>query len=97
MAAMQTLNPPPPDPMQQKIFAFMPWVFMFILGKFAAGLLIYWCWNNVLSFAQQYVIMRRQGVETPIGSFISKRYVALRARLTAGGASGGGGTPEGGA
>jgi YidC/Oxa1 family membrane protein insertase len=104
MAAMQTLNPPPPDPMQQKIFAFMPWIFMFILANFAAGLLIYWCWNNVLSFAQQYAIMRRQGVDTPIGTFISKRYVALRARLApkgaSGAASGGGGggkAPGGGA
>ncbi len=91
MAAMQTLNPPPPDPMQQKIFAFMPWIFMFVLAKFAAGLLIYWTWNNILSFAQQYVIMRRQGVATPIGSFVSKRFTALRARLASGGAPGGGG------
>jgi YidC/Oxa1 family membrane protein insertase len=106
MAAMQTLNPPPPDPVQQKIFAFMPWVFMFILAGFASGLLIYWIWNNILSFTQQYVIMRRQGVDTPIGSFLSKRWLDLRARLaargggTGGGAAGGGATggsaPEGG-
>jgi len=81
MAAMQTLNPPPPDPTQQKIFAFMPWVFMFILAPFAAGLLVYWIWNNILSFTQQYVIMRRQGVDTPIGSFLANRWRELRARF----------------
>ena len=95
MAAMQTLNPPPPDPTQQKIFAFMPWIFMFVLAQFAAGLLIYWIWNNILSFLQQYVIMRRQGVDTPIGSFLAKRYKALTGGAagsgTSGGASGDGG------
>lgn len=80
MAAMQTLNPPPPDPAQQRIFALMPWFFMFILAPFAAGLLVYWIWNNILSFTQQYVIMRRQGVETPIGTFLAKRWRALRDR-----------------
>jgi YidC/Oxa1 family membrane protein insertase len=91
MAAMQTLNPPPPDPMQQRIFSLMPWIFMFVLAQFAAGLLIYWVWNNILSFIQQYVIMRRQGVETPIGSFVSKRFHDLRARLAPGGGGGTGG------
>ena len=79
MAAMQTLNPPPPDPTQAKIFAFLPVIFTFILAPFAAGLVIYWTWNNILSFAQQYVIMRRQGVDTPIGSWMSKRYEDARA------------------
>ena len=88
---MQTLNPPPPDPMQQRIFSLMPWIFMFVLAQFAAGLLIYWVWNNILSFIQQYVIMRRQGVETPIGSFVSKRFHDLRARLAPGGGGGTGG------
>jgi YidC/Oxa1 family membrane protein insertase len=77
MAALQTLNPPPADPMQQRVFALMPWIFMFIMAPFAAGLLIYWIWNNILSFAQQYVIMRRQGVETPIGAFVAKRIRTL--------------------
>ncbi len=78
MGAMQTLNPPPPDPTQAKIFAFMPIIFTFILAPFAAGLLIYWIWNNVLSFAQQYLIMRRQGVDTPIGSFLANNYKRVR-------------------
>ncbi len=79
MAAMQTLNPPPPDPTQARIIAFMPIIFTFILAPFAAGLVIYWTWNNLLSFAQQYVIVRRQGVETPIGSWMAKTYQRLRA------------------
>lgn len=57
------MNPPAPDPAQQKIFAFMPWLFMFMLASFPAGLVIYWAWNGILSIAQQYVIMRRMGVD----------------------------------
>jgi YidC/Oxa1 family membrane protein insertase len=59
------LNPQPPDPVQAKIFAFMPIIFTFLLAKFPAGLVIYWTWNNLLSMAQQIVIMKRAGV--PIG------------------------------
>ncbi len=59
------LNPQPTDPMQAKIFAWMPVVFTFMLGQFAAGLVIYWAWNNTLSMTQQIIIMRRQGI--PIG------------------------------
>lgn len=58
----QKLNPPPADPIQQKIFGLMPIFFTFILGGFPAGLVIYWAWNNSLSILQQYVIMRRMGV-----------------------------------
>lgn len=57
------MNPQPPDPVQQKIFALMPVVFTFMLGSFAAGLVIYWSWNNTLSILQQYVIMKRMGVK----------------------------------
>lgn len=78
MGAMQTLNPPPPDPIQARVFALMPIIFTFVLATFASGLLIYWIWSNILSFAQQYVIMRRQGVDTPIGSFLAKRWRAWR-------------------
>jgi YidC/Oxa1 family membrane protein insertase len=45
--------------MQAKIFMFLPIVFTFVLGGFAAGLVIYWTTNNVLSMAQQYVIQRK--------------------------------------
>jgi YidC/Oxa1 family membrane protein insertase len=48
--------------MQQKIFMLLPIVFTFLLGSFPAGLVIYWAWNNTLSCAQQWVIMRKMGV-----------------------------------
>ena len=61
MWAQMRLNPTPADPIQAKIFQFMPLVFTFLLATFPAGLVIYWTWNNLLSMAQQWVIMRRHG------------------------------------
>jgi YidC/Oxa1 family membrane protein insertase len=52
------LNPTPPDPIQAKLFAFMPLIFTFMLASFPAGLVIYWSWNNLLSISQQAWIMR---------------------------------------
>ncbi len=63
MWVQMRLNPAPADPAQQMIFNWMPVIFTFMLGSFPAGLVIYWSWNNTLSIAQQYVIMRRQGVD----------------------------------
>jgi YidC/Oxa1 family membrane protein insertase len=63
MFVQMKLNPTPPDPVQQQIFTWMPVLFTFMLASFPAGLVIYWTWNNTLSIIQQYVIMRRQGVE----------------------------------
>ena len=57
------LNPAPTDPVQAKMFTFMPLIFTFMFATFPAGLVIYYTWNNLLSVAQQYVIMRREGVE----------------------------------
>lgn len=97
MAAMQTLNPPPADKIQQRMFQLMPVIFTFILAPFAAGLVIYWAWNNLLSFAQQYLIMRRQRppVDTPIGSFLAKRFAMLTGPSGSGGSSNdGGSTPR---
>ena len=62
MYFQQLLNPQPADPVQAKIFLFMPLFFTFLLGSFPAGLVIYWTWNNILSVSQQWVIMRRMGV-----------------------------------
>jgi YidC/Oxa1 family membrane protein insertase len=53
------LNPTPPDPIQARMFMLMPLMFMFFLTNFPVGLVIYWTWNNLLTMAQQYVIMRR--------------------------------------
>jgi YidC/Oxa1 family membrane protein insertase len=61
MWLQQKLNPAPTDPTQAMIFAYMPWVFMFMLGGFASGLVIYWIANNMITFAQQYIIMRSHG------------------------------------
>jgi YidC/Oxa1 family membrane protein insertase len=66
------MNPPAPDPTQQKIFQFMPIVFTFIMAPFAVGLLIYWTWSNILTVIQQYVIMRRFKVDNPIDRIIGK-------------------------
>ena len=57
------LNPQPADPVQAKVMLFLPLMFIFLFATFAAGLVIYWTWNNVLSIAQQWVIMRRMGVK----------------------------------
>ncbi|MDJ0638915.1 MAG: membrane protein insertase YidC [Paracoccaceae bacterium] len=57
----QKLNPAPTDETQRMIFAWMPWVFMFMLGGFASGLVVYWIANNVITFGQQYFIMWRHG------------------------------------
>ena len=59
MYAMQKLNPPPPDPMQARIMGMLPLVFTFFLATFPAGLVLYWTWNNLLSIAQQWTIMKR--------------------------------------
>ena len=57
------LNPQPADPVQAKVMLFLPLMFIFLFATFAAGLVIYWTWNNILSIAQQWVIMRRMGVK----------------------------------
>lgn len=72
MWLQQSMNPPAQDPMQRQIFAFLPFVFTFIMAPFAAGLLIYWAWNNILSIAQQYVIMHRFKAENPIDTFLAR-------------------------
>jgi YidC/Oxa1 family membrane protein insertase len=56
------LNPPATDPVQQQMMTMMPFIFTYMMGSFPAGLVIYWTWNNILSMAQQYVIMRRMNV-----------------------------------
>jgi YidC/Oxa1 family membrane protein insertase len=63
MWLQQRLNPTPPDPIQAKLFTFMPIIFTFMLGTMPAGLVIYWAWNNTLSILQQRFIMWRMGVK----------------------------------
>jgi YidC/Oxa1 family membrane protein insertase len=53
------LNPAATDPMQQQMFSIMPWVMMFVMAPFAAGLLIYWITSNLLTIAQQKFLYSR--------------------------------------
>jgi YidC/Oxa1 family membrane protein insertase len=72
MWMQQKLNPAPTDATQAMVFAWMPWVFMFMLGSFASGLVVYWISNNVITFTQQYLIMRSQGYKPDVfGNIVS--------------------------
>ena len=64
MWIQQKLNPAPADPIQAKIFAFFPIFLTIILASFPAGLVVYWTINNILSMAQQWVIMRKTKIKT---------------------------------
>ncbi|HBZ44600.1 MAG TPA: membrane protein insertase YidC, partial [Maritimibacter sp.] len=66
MWLQQKLNPAPADATQATIMNWMPWVFMFMLGRFASGLVLYWITNNTLTFIQQYTIMRSHGAKPDI-------------------------------
>ncbi len=74
MWLQQKLNPAPTDKTQAMIFAWMPWVFMFMLGQFASGLVIYWVANNTITFIQQYAIMASQGVKPDIFGNIKETF-----------------------
>jgi hypothetical protein len=95
MWVQMQLNPQQADPMQQKIFNWMPVMFTFLLANFASGLVIYWAWNNLLSLTQQYVIMKRNGAEIHLWKNLGVEKAA--ARLRPGGSDQGGqGGPSGG-
>lgn len=72
MWLQMAMSPPATDPMQRRIFQFMPVVFTFIMATFPAGLLIYWAWSNVLTIFQQYIIMHRLKSENPIDTFFAR-------------------------
>jgi YidC/Oxa1 family membrane protein insertase len=67
-----SMSPPAPDPVQQRIFQFMPLMFTFIMAQFAIGLLVYYTWSNCLTVLQQYVIMRKFKVDNPIDQIIRR-------------------------
>ncbi len=74
MIVQRKLSPPPTDKMQAQMIAMMPWVMTFVLAQFAAGLVIYWTFNNFFSTIQQYIIMRRMGVKVDlIGNILGKK------------------------
>ena len=61
------LNPAPMDPVQKQVFGFMPWVLMFVMAPFAAGLQLYWVTNNILTIAQQkWLYSRHPGMREPV-------------------------------
>ena len=64
MYIQQKLNPAPTDPMQAKIFAFFPLFLTVILAPFPSGLVLYWTANNILTMAQQVIIMKKTTVKT---------------------------------
>ncbi|WP_421702735.1 membrane protein insertase YidC [Aliiroseovarius sp.] len=74
MWLQQKLNPSPTDATQAMIFAWMPWVFMFMLGTFASGLVVYWIANNTITFIQQYTIMRSHGHKPDVFGNILKSF-----------------------
>ncbi len=63
MWLQQKLNPQPADPVQARVMNLLPIFFTFLFATFPAGLVIYWTWNNLLSIGQQWLIMKRMGVE----------------------------------
>jgi len=78
MWVQTNLNPPPADPVQQKIFGYMPILFTFMLANLPAGLVVYWAWNNFLSIIQQVAIMKSTG--TPIDFLDRLRGMGKRLR-----------------
>lgn len=74
------LNPAPTDATQAMIFAWMPWIFMFMMGGFASGLVVYWIANNMITFGQQYAIMRSQGVPPDVFGNITRSLKRKKAK-----------------
>jgi hypothetical protein len=95
MWVQMQLNPQQADPMQQKIFNWMPVMFTFLLANFASGLVIYWAWNNLLSLSQQYVIMKRNGAEIHLWKNIGVEKLMAKLDSGGGGQDGQGGRGSG--
>lgn len=69
MWAQFKLNPAPVDEMQKQVFAIMPWVLMFVMAPFAAGLQIYWITSNLLTIAQQkWLYSRHPALKEPVAA-----------------------------
>src|SRR5690606_22799075 len=74
MIALQGMSAPPTDPMQRMIMRWIPLVFTILFAGFAVGLVIYWVWSNIITIVQQYIIMRRTGIETEFDKFLNKHF-----------------------
>jgi YidC/Oxa1 family membrane protein insertase len=100
MWVQQRMNPTPLDPVQKQVFAIMPWMFMFIMAPFAAGLQLYWTVNNLVSIGQQWYMLRKYPMpSTPPDAAPSKPVLSDKPPLksakprASGGAGGGTGAP----
>ena len=91
MYLQQKLNPAPTDPVQARVFQFLPIMFTFMLAPFSAGLVIYWAWSNLLSIAQQYYIMRKYGAQIGGKAPVPATPAPAPVPASGGGSSGGGG------
>ena len=60
MYLQQKINPPPPDPIQAKVFMMLPFIFTFLLATFPSGMVVYWTINNILSIGQQYILLKNK-------------------------------------
>jgi YidC/Oxa1 family membrane protein insertase len=80
MWVQQKLNPATMDPVQQQVFAIMPWLFMFFMAPFAAGLQLYWTINNLVSIAQQLYMNRKYPVPAtpPADAVIDVKPVSVK-------------------
>jgi YidC/Oxa1 family membrane protein insertase len=67
------LNPAPADPVQARMFALMPLIFTFMFASLPAGLVIYYFWNTLLTIAQQWFIMHKEGVEVHLFENFKRR------------------------
>lgn len=65
MWAQFRLNPAPMDDIQKAVFSWMPWIFMFMMAPFAAGLQLYWIVNNLISILQQWWLNRKYAAPAP--------------------------------
>lgn len=92
MFIQQRVNPQPADPVQARIFMFMPLIFTVFLASFPAGLVIYWAWNNSLSILQQTIIMRRDRLNQKKKRASAGPAKPVPAAAAAGGGSGNPGT-----
>lgn len=73
MWAQFKLNPAPMDDVQKQVFAIMPWMLMFVMAPFAAGLQIYWITSNLLTIAQQkFLYMRHPALKEPAAAAPAK-------------------------
>tara|TARA_B100001167_G_scaffold81224_2_gene48626 strand:- start:722 stop:943 length:222 start_codon:yes stop_codon:yes gene_type:complete len=69
------------DPMQQQIFNIMPWILMFVMAPFAAGLLLYWVTSNILTVAQQkYLYSRHPQLRAAIDEEKAKKAAEAEAK-----------------